>query len=163
MREVSSSVLMLRQEAKIKLRWPISSVYVEGPERVQKALTNLKEYLLLMCNAKNYAPISGKPLSLETEQGTVYIDTTITEELYEEAVVNEIKRRIQLLRKKAGLKEGDAVDVYLEGETELVAIAKKYQDAIASAVHARNMLFEPAPESEEFIIDGRRIKIKVGL
>ena len=50
--EIIESVYSLRQEHKIKLRWPISKIILSGTFEVQEIVKNFKEILKQFCNAK---------------------------------------------------------------------------------------------------------------
>ncbi len=52
-RDVSEACYNARQKSKIKLRWPLRELIVEGGEEVRKAVENLKDVLLAQCNVKD--------------------------------------------------------------------------------------------------------------
>jgi len=165
-REVVSAALLARQSAGIKTRWPIRTLYVESKshetidatrafEKVLRTLTNAKEVKVVE------EPPSGNFCSCDFSNGKVYVDKKIDEELYEEGIANEIKRRIQNLRKIEGLIERDAITVYMDAEKEMEAIIKKYAEKIADAVNAKNIEFKKIDGMKEDVIDGREIRIAI--
>jgi hypothetical protein len=73
-----------------------------------------------------------------------------------------VKRRIQNLRKVAGLVEKDKINVFISTEKELEGIVKKKAGLLSDIVNAEKISFEPAKgEMEETEIDGRSVKIKI--
>ena len=51
-RDISEASYNARQQAGIKLRWPLRKMVVEGGEEVRRAVENLKDILLGQCNVK---------------------------------------------------------------------------------------------------------------
>ena len=71
------------------------------------------------------------------EGGKVYLKTEIKKELYEEAMVREVARRVQLMRKEKKLVESDKIVLHVETEDkELLAIVKKHSSVLAQQVNA---------------------------
>ncbi len=162
LQQLISQGLLARQDSKIKLRWPIANVYIQTKnELVSKTVTDFKDVLKEMLNAKEVTlgiP-SGETYSVEFDLATISIDTRITEDLYEEGMLNEVKRRIQLLRKKGGFKESETAKVSIYGEAELLAILKKQEEKLKNQVNA--IISYNPNNGEEYLIDGRKVVIKV--
>lgn len=166
LKEVVSTAMLARQEAGIKVRWPIRTLYVETKSHeVIDAVNAFEKTILSLTNVKELKTLEEKPSgelsSSEFEKGTIHIDKKIDEQLYEEGMVNEVKRRVQILRKDAGLVESDKIKFTLETEAEIEAIVKKNEKKIASEVNASSVVYGPAKDPKEYKIDGRLVKLSV--
>ena len=121
----------------------LAAIEKEKPEAIETWLTGEeKEYL-----ASGKWKIERDMVEIEEqaegfavahfEGGKVYLKTEMKKELYEEAMVREIARRVQLMRKEKKFVESDRIVLHIETEDkELSAIAKKHTAEIASQVNA---------------------------
>ncbi len=163
-KEVVSAGLLARQGAGIKVRWPVRTLYVETKSHeVIDSVNSFSETVLSLMNAKEVKTVEAKPpldmASSAFTMGSVHIDKKIDESLYEEGLLNEVKRRVQMMRKEAGLVEADRIDLSIEVEKEFEAILKKHEKELADAVSAESVRFAPQKEMNEYTIDGRLVKI----
>lgn len=163
---IITSGLLARQQAKIKTRWPIREVYIET--KSQEVANAIKQFNSVLCkslNAKsvsvNDAAPSGEYISSPFEGGNVYINKHIDEGLYEEGILNDIKRRIQNMRKNAKLIEKDRIAVNLASDKEIEAIVKKHAEKLKEMVNAEEIGYAEIEGSEESEIDGRVVKIHI--
>jgi predicted PilT family ATPase len=76
-------------------------------------------------------------------------------------MMNEVKRRIQMMRKEAKLVETDKIAVHLSCEKEIEAIVKKNEKALSEAVNAAGIKFAVEPTMNEYEIDGRLLKVAI--
>ncbi|MEM2137673.1 MAG: isoleucine--tRNA ligase [Candidatus Anstonellaceae archaeon] len=82
--------------------------------------------------------------------GKVFLKTEIKKELYEEAMVREVARRVQLMRKEKKLVESDSISLHIEtADKELLSIIKRHEKELASQVNASSVLFS-APHAGAF-------------
>ncbi|MFP4195747.1 MAG: isoleucine--tRNA ligase [Candidatus Woesearchaeota archaeon] len=79
--------------------------------------------------------------------GEVYLDTTMTPELEREGFSREVTRRIQQLRKKAGLEKDDEVKLAIE-TIDLEKAVKEHSDEIKRKVGATEMYLNEKKEFE---------------
>ena len=107
-RELVTTGLKLRADAKIKVRQPLLELYV-GDVTLR---TDLQEILQEELNVKSI--VSGKPLGLNVE---------ITEDLRLEGEAREIIRAIQEGRKKAGFNVEDRIALGYQGKEKVFASA----------------------------------------
>ncbi len=94
--------------------------------------------------------------------GYVFLDTTLTEELWNEGFVREVIRRIQEGRKKLRLKKADRIVVYIE--TEKKEPIEKFKEYIMERVGAEKLEFglpEKVDHSAEYDIKGVKVKIEI--
>ncbi|MEM3422592.1 MAG: isoleucine--tRNA ligase [Candidatus Bilamarchaeaceae archaeon] len=158
--------LLARQNAKIKTRWPIKTTYIETKsQEVSKAVSQFKEAICTTLNAKETKLVesapSGEYASSPFEGGVVHISKRIEQELYEEGILNDIKRRIQNMRKKAKLVEKDRITVKFSSDKEIEGIVKKYEERLKQIVNATAVYYEEDKGAEENEIDGRVVKIRI--
>ncbi|MBU0461931.1 MAG: hypothetical protein KJ574_05075, partial [Nanoarchaeota archaeon] len=69
----------------------------------------------------------------------VYLDKTRTKELEAEGYARELMRRVQALRKQAGLQKNDAINLYIRTSEELEAMLAKWSSAIQEKVGAKTI------------------------
>ena len=165
-KEAVSVALLARQTAGIKVRWPIRMLYVETKSHEAKeAVEAFQDTILSMVKAKGLKTVEEKPqgeLASEVfSSGTIHIDKKIDEELYEEGIMNEVKRRIQMMRKEAGLVESDRIAIHVSCEKEMEAIVRKNEKALSEAVNASSMEYAPDKTMNEYEIDGRLLKLSL--
>ncbi|MEW6748269.1 MAG: isoleucine--tRNA ligase [Candidatus Micrarchaeota archaeon] len=161
--ELVSVALLARQTAGIKVRWPIRTIYVESKStEVGDAVRAFGDIVLDLVNAKEIRMAENPAGELAEQpftQGKLYIDKKIDESLYEEGVLNEVKRRIQMMRKEAGLVESDPISITIETEKELEGILKKQEKPLSEAVNASSVSYGAEKEMNEYKIDGRLVRI----
>lgn len=124
-KEIIEASLAARQSAGIKLRWPISEILVQTDNaNVVKTIDKLDSILLFICNTKSIG-ITKKPLGNEFSEvqfkhGKVYVNKTLDKSLLEEALVKELTREIQSLRKqnKFNVKENIVLFIKSDKSTE---------------------------------------------
>ena len=68
--------------------------------------------------------------------GFVYLNREIDDELEAEGFAREVMRRVQALRKEAGLQKPDKIHLFIKADEELKAMLAKWNDAIAEKVNA---------------------------
>jgi len=125
-KEVISLILAKREEAGVGVRWPLAraEIYVENPN----VLKVTQELVMKHANIKKLLIKKGKT--------KVEIDTKLTPSLEQEGFAREITRRVQALRRKAGLKRADKVKVVVETG---FALDKKYSEELKEKVGASEL------------------------
>jgi isoleucyl-tRNA synthetase len=77
---------------------------------------------------------------VETEEGvTVAIDTELDNDLIAEGYAREFVNRVQNMRKDAGLDVVDRINVYYEGNKELIDYVEKFSDYISNEILAEKL------------------------
>ena len=144
--EITDAVLSARQDAKIKLRWPIGSVEViSDNEKVEKALELLEGVLLRMVNAKKLGKISGEAVEVEFELGKVRIAKELSEDLLVEALASEVTRAIQNARKKAKLTVDQEIVLGISGHPML----EKAMELVKPKVNASEVSIGEVPDENK--------------
>jgi len=161
--ELVSVSLLARQTAGIKVRWPVRSIYVESKStEVGDAVKAFGDIVLDLVNAKQIKMAekpTGELAAQEFSNGTLYLDKKIDEALYEEGVLNEVKRRVQMMRKEAELVEADSIALTIDTEKELESILQKQEKQLAQAVNASAVKYGAEKTMKEYKIDGRLVRI----
>ncbi len=164
--DICSVGLTTRQTANIKVRWPIRTMFVETKSHeVIDAVNAFKQVIQSLMNVKEVVTVesvpSGEIVSQFFKNGIIHLDKKMDEALYEEGIFNEVKRRIQVMRKEAGLVEADKISLNISTEDELKGIIEKMKEKLMEDVNASKLLFEQAKEMGEYNIDGRVVRIAI--
>lgn len=112
-RQYVNDGLSIRAEAKIKVRQPLGSAELGGPNDLQKGL---KEIIAEELNVKDLTYKQDDKLSVE-------LNTEITQSLHNEGIARDIVRNIQSARKEAGLQVENRIKLCLHSESEALNIA----------------------------------------
>ncbi|MCD6324498.1 MAG: class I tRNA ligase family protein, partial [Desulfurococcales archaeon] len=170
--EAASFIASLRNEAGIKLRWPIGEAYITSDsEEVIKEIKEGADQLKFLVNAKKLI-ISGElPTSTEgfickeTEKFKGCVPSRLDEETLSEALVREVIRRIQVMRNKADLNVDEFINVYINtGDEELLTAINKLIKYLMTEVRARDLIIGDIPEgifTMEWDVEGRKVKIGI--
>tara|TARA_Y100000310_G_C20002840_1_gene499352 strand:- start:137 stop:523 length:387 start_codon:yes stop_codon:yes gene_type:complete len=95
-----------------------------------KEMAQLEDLIKSQTNVKNLEFRQSKEL-------LVKLDTKITKELEIEGYYREVSRKIQALRKKAGLKKEDEISLVIESKYDI----SKFESELKSRVGAVNLSF----------------------
>jgi len=97
--------------------------------------------------------------------GRVYLKTEVTPELYNEAMIREVGRRIQLMRKELELIETDTIEVNVICDSELLSILRGGEQSLAKEVKAKNLVLSEKQElkgkAKDWEIDDKEVKIVI--
>ena len=80
----------------------------------------------------------------------VYLNTKMTKELEEEGYVREIMRRIQQMRKNAGLQKQHRIELYMQVKEDNLKMLDEWKDAIKEKVGATSFHFSARKPGKEF-------------
>lgn len=116
-----------RDEAKIGLKWPLKSAKITCPEEISE---DSEEIILRQLNVKEISIEKGEEIS-------VSLDTKMTPELEAEGFSRELSRKIQAMRKNAGLQKGQEIDLAIKCEKDMLKSLKEYSNFIKERTNAR--------------------------
>ncbi|MBR7152638.1 MAG: isoleucine--tRNA ligase [Candidatus Methanomethylophilaceae archaeon] len=162
-----------RAKAASKLRWPLVRIMVRGKtEDVVDAVKRFDTVLATQVNAKRveYLAPGQEPDSMdnvasaEFEDGTVFVDFTVTPEIAAEALAREVIRRIQQMRKDMKLNVEQFINCDLMSDAESNALMETWKEHIASEVRARNLNITDSPAGtvvKDWEFDGRTVTIGI--
>ncbi|MCL5404465.1 MAG: isoleucine--tRNA ligase [Candidatus Marsarchaeota archaeon] len=106
-----------------------------GPARIRPEHVSLLEFSM----SENMKPFEG---------GYVAIEKELSEGLLEEAMVRELARRIQLERKGMGLKRSDAIEIYIDAESQVGKAIESFSESLKRSLNAKRItLTKEFPES----------------
>jgi isoleucyl-tRNA synthetase len=174
--KVVSLVYAARQQAKLKRRWPLSTVVVSAPEKVTNALKNVEPIFLELSNVKKAEYPKEPPKSAAGENWVTAIEDELTviisgqrdDKLLGEGIMRDLARRIQALRKELGYMPTDILnDAHVaELDEESARLLEPYIDEMAALVRTQKVrLHEKRAELQadwhEAELDGKKIYINI--
>ncbi len=132
-RKIVELALARRDEAKIKVRQPLSKLKVKGLK-----LKLDDDYLVLIKDEVNVKEVEIEEGGTELE---VELDTNITPELKQEGILRELVRLVNGLRKNASLTIEDKINIYWESESELIKTTiDKFKDNLLKETLAQEKI-----------------------
>jgi isoleucyl-tRNA synthetase len=151
-----------RQEAQVKLKWPILDVHILPKDKdMEEAVMSLKEIICNMGNVRN-VHIS-KTLKGETRKFE-YGELTLGEVLMSEALVRELIRKVQMLRKEAGLKVTERISLHLETDSPTQEKLHSSKAEILEGVGAGSLDFKKLEKDKGSLeFEGSKIRIWFGV
>jgi isoleucyl-tRNA synthetase len=143
-KQLSEAANAARQKAKLKLKWPVASVVVVSKDKkVTAAVKALNGTLKEICNAKKVVAASAKPKGefafVGSAAGDVLVETRMDEALMREALMRELVRKIQDMRKRAGLQIKDKIRLTLNADGKTNAFLKKKIEELKKEVGAAKL------------------------
>jgi len=162
-RKITESSLSARQKLNLKLRWPVKRVVVvSNKKEVVQAVKKLKEILLSMCNAKDVKVTSKKPKGefseAEFDLGKVFVSKEVD---MEEALIRELTREIQGMRKKNGFKVKENIILTLNSDGETNKILKKYEKVLKKEVGAGKTVIGKLKGKYKGILQFEKVKVEI--
>lgn len=143
---IIQEILSQREKAQLGVRWPLKEVTITTEKTA--SIKKLKHIIQLQTNIKNIKIKKGKSL--------IALNTTLTPELEAEGFSRELTRRIQNLRKKAGLQKSDNIELLIDSSYDLT----KWKKEIQNRVGAKSLEFS-VPKKEYSSKSEETIKNKV--
>ena len=136
----------------------ISSIQKKGKLEIEvngKKVEILKDFLII----EREVP---KPYTeMEFRGGVVYINSERTEELEAEGYAREIMRRIQSLRKKAGLQKPDRIVLFVKCDEEMEPLISGWQQAIGEKCGAEKIkVSHESPARKHKVESAEKVKGK---
>jgi len=142
-RELVSCGLSIRSDRKISVRQPLGTVAVSGMEKLPEDLSAL---VLDELNVKEVQYVSEVPsayASASFNSIVVGLDTNITDDLKYEGLSRDFVRKVQELRKEAGLKVGDIIEITYPSDPETVKVIELYGQEIVKKIQASKLVVGP--------------------
>ena len=154
---VVEAVNSARQEQGIKLKWPVSEVFLRlGDPKLEKSISGLEEVIKSMANVRqvNYAEKSPKGAT-KFEHGSLSLGRV----LEDEALVRELVRSVQVLRKKNGLDVKQRIELYLETDTKTEALLKGFEKEVLKGTGSKSLSFGIRYEKGSEKVMGKTVRI----
>jgi len=165
-KEIVEACQAARQKINLKLRWPVKRIFViTKNKKAIQATKQLKEILLGMCNSKLVDVVEKVPegefSEVDFSYGKVLVDKKLDDKLMEEALVRELVREIQSLRKQNGFYINQRISLTLNSDKITNSILKNYEKIIMKEVGADklNIGFLKGRFSGKLEFEGKTIEI----
>jgi len=114
----------------------------------------VKEYLIVT------REIPAPYLEVEFRHGFVYLNTERNDSLEGEGYAREVMRRVQALRKTAGLKKEDSIVLMLKVDDELKGMLSEWESAIQEKTGASNLRIGEKPAKKHEFSSKEKVKGK---
>jgi len=153
-RACASNALLLRMDAGIKVRQPLSTLKIKNEHSVVIRNESLSEILKDEVNVKEV-------VSDGTIEKDIFLDTNITENLREEGYMRELVRALQDVRKKKGLSPHDRVSVAVSSDFAGAGLIGKFEGEIKRAILADSITFGESVSGETISLDGATFSVDI--
>ncbi len=158
-RDIIELVRALKDENKIRLRWPNKKIIIEPKEgmpeikfpAIIKQIGNVKELEII----KSIKPTENL-LKGESKYCNIYLDNSVDDELIAERVESDLLRNIQFTRKKNKFQTGELVKLIIGTEERILAnYLEKNKGKIAKKVAAKEIeiLNDKIKQLDDFIYE----------
>lgn len=105
-----------------------------------------------MVSFKKEIPEGFEEISLDDQK--IFVDLTVTEEIWEKEMVREIILRLKSMRQDLDLSEGDELEVYLDADKDVIDAVKKNKNQVSNEVKARVIKLEEVDmEKAQYILE----------
>jgi len=144
---ILQGIMAARDKEKINVRWPLNKATIhltKNNKHIKSETAKLLNLISKQANVKKVKfeivekSIDEKIDSTAFQYGNVILDMEMTKELEEEGYAREIMRRVQALRKKAGLEKQDKIELFISIDVDL----KKWSKNISERCGAKKLKFE---------------------
>lgn len=139
-------ILFGRDKAKIGVRWPLKEAIISSDKKeVKDTIELVVEIIKRQTNVKKIL-MSNKELPrdyVEFEYGKLLLNTELNEDLEREGYTRELIRRIQNLRKNAGLKKENKIELVINTNYDL----NEYEEEIKEITGASKLSFDMGKKS----------------
>ncbi|MCX6815154.1 MAG: isoleucine--tRNA ligase [Candidatus Aenigmarchaeota archaeon] len=157
-KSVIETVNFARQESNIKLKWPLSEIHVIAKEKSYRdAISGMAGIIKNIANARevNVSEKGRKP-GKKFEHGEVILGVV----LKDDALVRELIRKIQMLRKEQNLKVTERISLVLETDKESEKTLRENEKEILEGVGGGSLKFGPLT-GERGSLEFERAKIRI--
>jgi isoleucyl-tRNA synthetase len=162
-----------RSKAGVKVRQPLSRVLVKIRSESEKhGLMRLNHQILDELNVKEIGYVEDALqdnmngiVAVEEGDYWVAVDTELSPELEAEGIAREVVRRLQTMRRSAGLEITDSIIVYYSSEAPMKPVMDQFGDYIKQETLSRELVFEtPPPEfyTEKHKLSGSEVLFGIG-
>jgi len=155
-----------RQQAKLKLRWPVKQVLILPKEEKNiQAVKHLKKVLLKMCNTKDIGLVKEKPKGefseVSFDLGKILVDKKLDEKLLEEALIRELIREIQTMRKKHGFHVSERILLNLSSDEKTNKALEKYVQSLKKEVGAKEIIVGKLEGEHKGSLKFEKLKVEI--
>jgi isoleucyl-tRNA synthetase len=142
-KDLIEQIRALKEENKIRMRWPNKRIIIEPKEGMPKLtfpeivtnVGNVKELL-----TKESVKPNDNLSKAESKYCNIYLDMSLDDDLLAERVINDLIRNIQFSRKKNRFKVGEEINLTIGTNIEyLKEFIDNNRDTISDKVSAKNV------------------------
>jgi len=135
-KQLIQAVLSIREENKLRRRWPLPELVVVS--KTGKEFSKVRKVLEISCNVQKVVlekkkPRKGKYAEKEVEDVKVFLNIEVDENLKENWELQELRRKIQDLRKQAKLMPGQKTKLRISSSDP--KFVEKHKNAIEKSTN----------------------------
>jgi len=137
-KEIVEQINAARDEAGIKLRWPVERIIID----VKEDLEAVSDVICQMTNAKAVEFSSKEPknaIKKEFSAGIVMLGKDRSQKIVEEGLIRDLLRQIQDMRKKAGLKVSEEIKLRIFTDKDFAKVVEKFKERIKSETTSKGV------------------------
>jgi len=130
---------MLRNQANIKIRQPLSKIWINtkgNKENLEKLYKYIKQELNVNDVIFDNPEAKDNILIHQDDNLQVGLDITITEDLLKKGILRELEHKIQMLRKEAKLDYADRIKFYYQGSPKIKEIIEENKEELSEEILA---------------------------
>jgi isoleucyl-tRNA synthetase len=164
-KEVVEQINAARDEAGIKLRWPVDEIVVESREDIGV----VEGILCKLGNSKKVcfgkAP-KGNYVKKEFSGGSVFLNKERAPDTINEGLIRDLMRQVQNMRKKAGLRVDQYVALKVWADEDFAKTIEGFKDEIISNTSSRDVVVgvgKPSNFKEEARFEGKSVWLDYNL
>ncbi len=153
-RKIVEGINSCRQDMKIPTRWPLAdvSIFLKEP----RDMNNVAEIIATLSNARQVNFAAELKDGKEFEWGKIKLGGV----LKDEALVRELIRKTQELRKQEKLQVSDTIEAHFNSDKTTLDILEKFEKELLSGVGAKKIGFsEPKEKKGELEFEGKKVEI----
>jgi isoleucyl-tRNA synthetase len=169
-KQIVEAASAARNEAGIKLRWPVGSIVVMSAKKeVADSVKATGSVLLSMCNSKKIEVRTkdlkdeDKYAKAEFSHGSVLVEKEMGEDLLQESLLRELVRKVQDMRKKAGLSVADRIELQVNADSSTEKFLKSVEKELKKEVGAIGIVFGGAGEVNNEKLEFRSVTVGISL
>ena len=137
----------------------VAKISIESPESILSHIQKEQKFVVDVDGAKVNVvkehliverTVPEKYQETDFRNGFIYLNKELTPELEAEGFSREIMRRVQSLRKNAGLEKKDRIDLFIKADDDLTSKLNKFKEQIIEKVGAKTLTISEAAPKEKF-------------
>jgi isoleucyl-tRNA synthetase len=138
-RDIVEGINAMRQEKKMRLKWPLADVTIAAKDKsAEGAVKSLAGIIQFMGNVKEVKTGKAQDM-IDFPFGSLALGPV----LKDEALVRELIRFIQVLRKKEHLKVGDHIKLWVDSDGATLEIIRQRLEEVSKGVGASEINLGP--------------------
>lgn len=153
-RKLVEGINSFRHDMKIPARWPLADVSISIKENAQ--IENVIEMVRKLSNVNEIKLVKELREGKEFEWGKIKLGAVMKDQ----ALVRELVRKTQELRKQNKLDVSDAIDAAFNSDEETINILKKFEKDLLIGVGAKKLVLgETKTKKGELDFEGKKVDI----